>query len=166
MVLSGYFGDKLPVLGIAVACAAVGMLAALFLLRKKIRAALAGHTAGEFLKTLLSVMGLQFVTLTLLGSVMILLVWYATGSLTLAQAGAVISTYIVAWVLGFIVPGASGGIGIREMALLLLLGPMLGDSLVLSLAVIHRLITIIGDFLGYLIVVLLNRKNGGVASNA
>ena len=72
----------------------------------------------------------------------------------------VLSAYIVAWVLGYIVPGASGGIGIREMALYLLLGPLLGEGLVLALAVIHRLITIIGDFLGYLIVVLLNRRNG------
>ena len=65
-----------------------------------------------------------------------------------------------------IVTGASGGIGIREMALLLLLGPLLGEGLVLSLAMIHRLITIIGDFLGYLIVILQKRKDKGAEGHA
>ena len=165
-VLAGYFGDRLPMLGIAAACVAAAVVVALVILRKKIRTALEGHTAKELVQTLLKVMGLQLVTLTLLGAVMLMLVWYAKGSMTFDMAGTVISTYIVAWVLGFIVPGASGGIGIREMALLLLLGPPLGKSLVLSLAVIHRLITIIGDFLGYLIVILRERKSKGTENNA
>ncbi len=165
-VLAGYFGDRLPMLGIAAACVAAAVVIALVILRKKIRTALEGHTAKELVQTLLKVMGLQLVTLTLLGAVMLMLVWYAKGSMTFDMAGTVISTYIVAWVLGFIVPGASGGIGIREMALLLLLGPPLGKSLVLSLAVIHRLITIIGDFLGYLIVILRERKSKGTENNA
>ena len=165
-VLAGYFGDRLPMLGIAAACVAAAVVIALVILRKKIRIALEGHTAKELVQTLLKVMGLQLVTLTLLGAVMLMLVWYAKGSMTFDMAGTVISTYIVAWVLGFIVPGASGGIGIREMALLLLLGPPLGKSLVLSLAVIHRLITIIGDFLGYLIVILRERKSKGTENNA
>ena len=165
-VLAGYFGDRLPMLGIAAACVAAAVVIALVILRKKIRTALEGHTAKELVQTLLKVMGLQLVTLTLLGAVMLMLVWYAKGSMTFDMAGTVISTYIVAWVLGFIVPGASGGIGIREMALLLLLGPPLGKSLVLSLTVIHRLITIIGDFLGYLIVILRERKSKGTENNA
>ena len=165
-VLAGYFGDRLPMLGIAAACVAAAVVIALVILRKKIRIALEGHTAKELVQTLLKVMGLQLVTLTLLGAVMLMLVWYAKGSMTFDMAGTVISTYIVAWVLGFIVPGASDGIGIREMALLLLLGPPLGKSLVLSLAVIHRLITIIGDFLGYLIVILRERKSKGTENNA
>ena len=165
-VLAGYFGDRLPMLGIAAACVAAAVVIALVILRKKIRIALEGHTAKELVQTLLKVMGLQLVTLTLLGAVMLMLVWYAKGSMTFDMAGTVISTYIVAWVLGFIVPGASGGIGIQEMALLLLLGPPLGKSLVLSLAVIHRLITIIGDFLGYLIVILRERKSKGTENNA
>lgn len=165
-VLTGYFGDKLPMLGIAVAVAGVTIIMVLVLLRKKIKAVLGGHTVEELIRTLTRVAGLQLATLTMLGAAMLLLVWYAQGTMTLPLAGTVISTYIVAWVLGFIVPGASGGIGIREIALLLLLGPVLGDSLVLSLAVIHRLITIIGDFAGYLIVLLTERKNRGKEGNA
>ena len=158
-VLANYFGDRLPVLGIAAACVAAGIAAVIVILRKKIRAALAGYTARQFAGTLLRVMALQLTTLLLLAAVMVMLAWYALGTLPPETAGAVTSTYVIAWVLGYIVPGASGGIGIREMALLLLLGPLLGDSLVLSLAMIHRLITVIGDFLGYLIAVLQKRKD-------
>lgn len=165
-VLARYFGDRLPVLGIAAACVAVAIAAVLVILRKKIRTALAGYSGKQFLKTLLKVIVLQLVTLLLLAAVMVLLVWYAQGTLTPWIAGTVISTYVIAWVLGYIVPGASGGIGIREMALLLLLGPLLGEGLVLSLAMIHRLITIIGDFLGYLIVILQKRKDKGAEGHA
>ncbi|MBR6443053.1 MAG: hypothetical protein IKS46_05150 [Clostridia bacterium] len=165
-VLARYFGDRLPVLGIAAACVAVAIAAVLVILRKKIRTALAGYSGKQFLKTLLKVVVLQLVTLLLLAAVMVLLVWYAQGTLTPGIAGTVISTYVIAWVLGYIVPGASGGIGIREMALLLLLGPLLGEGLVLSLAMIHRLITIIGDFLGYLIVILQKRKDKGAEGHA
>ena len=165
-VLARYFGDRLPVLGSAAACVAVAIAAVLVILRKKIRTALAGYSGKQFLKTLLKVVVLQLVTLLLLAAVMVLLVWYAQGTLTPGIAGTVISTYVIAWVLGYIVPGASGGIGIREMALLLLLGPLLGEGLVLSLAMIHRLITIIGDFLGYLIVILQKRKDKGAEGHA
>ncbi len=165
-VLARYFGDRLPVLGIAAACVAAAIAAVLVILRKKIRTALAGYSGKQFLKTLLKVIVLQLVTLLLLAAVMVLLVWYAQGTLTSGIAGTVISTYVIAWVLGYIVPGASGGIGIREMALLLLLGPLLGEGLVLSLAMIHRLITIIGDFLGYLIVILQKRKDKGAEGHA
>ena len=138
----------------------------LVILRKKIKTALSGYSWKQFLKTLLKVIALQLATLLLLAAVMVLLTWYAKGTLAPETAGTVTSTYVIAWVLGYIVPGASGGIGIREMALLLLLGPLLGDGLVLSLAMIHRLITIIGDFLGYLIVILQKRKDKGAEGHA
>ena len=102
----------------------------------------------------------------LLAAVMVLLVWYAKGMPDAGVIGTVISTYVIAWVLGYIVPGASGGIGIREAALLILLGPLLGGSLVSALALVHRLITIIGDFLGYLIVILQERKKEGAEKHA
>ena len=158
LVLNRYFGDKLPILGIAAACGLLAVAGALFLFRKKLKKALEGYSMRDFFLTLGKAMLLQLITLLLIGVVLELLVVYALGSFSWATVGTVLSAYIIAWVLGYIVPGASGGIGIREMALLLLLGPVIGESLILSLAVIHRLITVIGDFAGYLIVTLLNRK--------
>lgn len=53
--------------------------------------------------------------------------------------------YLIAWFLGFITPGAPGGLGIREYVLLLLLSPVFGDSAVLLFAVSMRIVTIMGD---------------------
>ncbi len=166
-VVSEYFSNGLPTSVFFIAgCAAVAALVVLFVLRKKIRTALAGYSGGDFVKTLLTGMGLQLMTLMLLAAVMVLLVWYAKGIPSAELTGTVVSTYVIAWVLGYIVPGASGGIGIREAALLILLGPLLGDSLVSALALVHRLITIIGDFLGYLIVTVSDKKGRGAEGHA
>jgi uncharacterized membrane protein YbhN (UPF0104 family) len=43
------------------------------------------------------------------------------------------------------VPGAPGGLGVREAALVTLLGATLGQSTVLLAAVMFRIITTLGD---------------------
>ena len=62
----------------------------------------------------------------------------------------VLSAYILSWVAGFIVPGAPGGIGIREATLTLLLANVVPVDSALLAAVIFRFISIIGDFWGLL----------------
>jgi hypothetical protein len=57
------------------------------------------------------------------------------------------SAYVLAWLTGFLVPGASGGLGVREGALLLLLAPQIGEPTALALALSTRLITTLGDVL-------------------
>ncbi len=57
----------------------------------------------------------------------------------------------IAWLLGFIVPGAPGGVGIREAILVLLLPSImiLSKELVLAGALIYRVVTISGEGLTY-----------------
>lgn len=62
-----------------------------------------------------------------------------------------IGTNAVAWVAGFITPGASGGIGVREVVIITLLTPYIGQPKALVLAIILRLITISGDLLSFII---------------
>ena len=57
------------------------------------------------------------------------------------------SAYVLAWLTGFLVPGASGGLGVREAALLLLLTPHTGEPTALAIALSTRLITTLGDVL-------------------
>ena len=57
----------------------------------------------------------------------------------------------IAWVAGFITPGASGGIGIREIVIVALLTPYITQPKALVLAIILRLVTICGDLLSFLI---------------
>jgi glycosyltransferase 2 family protein len=66
--------------------------------------------------------------------------------------------FTAAWLLGFIVPGAPGGIGIREAAILAIYGPVMGDGIAASLAVLWRFITTIGDLVTFLIAYVLSKR--------
>ncbi len=61
--------------------------------------------------------------------------------------GSIVLISSIAWLLGFIVPGAPGGIGIRESILLLLLPSVLflSKEELLAGAIIFRLVTILGE---------------------
>lgn len=131
--------------GIAVAVAAV------ILFRKKLAGILKDYSAAEFVKTFLKNMVWYALVLGTLGAIMVVLYCYMGGQFTLESAKLIISGYIIAWVLGFIVPGAPGGIGVRELVITLLLSSVVGESLVVTLSVTHRLITIVGDFMAYLV---------------
>ena len=82
---------------------------------------------------------------------MVVLYCYMGGAFQPRTAALIISGYVIAWVLGFVVPGAPGGIGVRELVITLLLSGVMGEGLVVTLSITHRLITIIGDFLAYVL---------------
>jgi len=53
--------------------------------------------------------------------------------------------YAAAWLLGFLIPGAPAGLGIREVALLLGLGPIFGTDVATAAAAALRMVTTLGD---------------------
>jgi vacuolar-type H+-ATPase subunit I/STV1 len=55
--------------------------------------------------------------------------------------------YTAAWLIGFVSPGVSAGLGIREAAFLVLLGPGLGEPTAVAVALAMRLVSILGDLL-------------------
>ncbi|TFL18092.1 lysylphosphatidylglycerol synthase domain-containing protein [Jannaschia formosa] len=87
---------------------------------------------------------LYAITLVLMG----LSVWClarlfpAAAGVDLLTATAVFS---VAWTAGFVMPGAPGGIGIRDGIVALGLGLFMGEGAALAVAVAHRLVSGIGD---------------------
>ncbi len=52
-----------------------------------------------------------------------------------------------AWLLGFVIPGAPGGLGIRELVLTVGLAPILGEAQALVDALLFRAVTVGGDVL-------------------
>lgn len=58
--------------------------------------------------------------------------------------------FILSWIVGFIVPGAPGGIGIREFVITLLVPKNINVQIVLLGIVVYRLINIFGDILGFI----------------
>lgn len=138
--------------------AVIIVIVAAILVKKKAMALIAEFGYANFFKTLLLALLRYILVLAGLGMIMVILYAYMGGvGLTLSAACTILSGYALAWVLGFVVPGAPGGIGIRELVVTLLLAPVVGEELILTLSVIHRLITIIGDFAAYLIGLLLKR---------
>lgn len=69
-----------------------------------------------------------------------------------------ISAYAISFMVGFIMPGAPGGLGVREFALVSVLTPLLGFTESLSLAIALRICSLIADFLGAIITLLIPKK--------
>lgn len=51
----------------------------------------------------------------------------------------------LAWVVGYVTPGAPGGLGLREAALVLGLSPVVGEAEAMAIALAYRLVTIVAD---------------------
>ena len=114
-------------------------VAVLVLARKSPRSA--PDLAGALLLYLLifAIYGLSALLLlrTLLG--------HPAGLGLLACAGA----FAAGWIGGFFTPGAPAGLGVREAILVALLSPRLGPEVALGLAVAFRVVTTLGDGVGF-----------------
>lgn len=137
----------------------LGFVIAIWLYIKKGRDFLKRYKKSDIIRTLVVCEFKYASVLISLGVLLLILYVYLTGELvTVDIALQIICGFIVAWILGFVVPGASGGIGIRELALTIILGPIMGTEVLLAIAVFHRLAMIVGDFLAYAIAILLERR--------
>jgi hypothetical protein len=68
------------------------------------------------------------------------------------------AAFAVAWVAGFVTPGAPAGIGVREALLLLMLAPAMGTTAATLLVLALRIASTLGDIVSFLIgAVLLSR---------
>ena len=62
----------------------------------------------------------------------------------------VVGVYAAAWLLGFVMPGAPAGLGIREVALLVGLAPLYGEPQAIAAAATLRVVTTSGDGIVFL----------------
>jgi uncharacterized membrane protein YbhN (UPF0104 family) len=53
----------------------------------------------------------------------------------------VVGSFALAWIAGFIIPGAPAGFGIRETVFIALVGPAVGAGAALTCAILHRVVT-------------------------
>ncbi len=107
--------------------------------------------ARRFWNTFLLNLAIYAAVLVILGFILVPVCWCLGKRPDLQKAMQIIAAYTIAWVFGFVVPGAPGGIGVREMALILLLTPVMGREFVGVSGTLHRLITIAGDAAVYLL---------------
>lgn len=69
--------------------------------------------------------------------------------------------YLVGWLVGFLTPGAPGGLGVREVVVLFLLKGYLSETDLLLAIAITRSVTVIGDVLLFVAVTLLVKRYRG-----
>lgn len=59
--------------------------------------------------------------------------------------------FSIAWLAGYLVPGAPGGLGVREAMMVLLLSPVLGAGAAVGLGVTLRVTTTLGDVVAFIL---------------
>jgi len=91
-------------------------------------------------------------------ALLIMVLWSGTFLATLIVLGqemspgmapTVMGLFLLAWLAGFLTPGAPSGLGVREIIMLTFLGGILNESILLSAMVIHRVVVAAGDVAAY-----------------
>lgn len=100
------------------------------------------------LSTALSVSALMVGCFFVLGGIVAL---HATALFGVANVSWVTLTvlFTAAWLVGYVVPGAPGGLGVREAMMVLVLTPAVGAGAAVGLGVTVRLATLAGDALSF-----------------
>lgn len=106
------------------------------------------------------VTGTAFFWIFYLGSaVMFLLILYVvTGTqFPLDKINILIGTWALGYLMGYVMPGAPGGMGIRELVLCFLLQGIVGQDEILLTTVLLRVMNIVGEVIAFMVALLLER---------
>ena len=105
-------------------------------------------------------LALAFLTLSQIigGVVLTSIMQIISGKSYFPQAKTICGAYAISWVIGYVTPGASGGIGVREAILYMLLKNFASSDIVMMSALILRFLNIISDLSAYAITRIINRK--------
>ncbi len=93
---------------------------------------------------------LYMVFFFIIGSLLAILIYTITDLPVFSNLGMILTVFSVAWIAGFVTPGAPAGIGIREALIVLSMTHFIGDAQSLIVALIFRLISIMGDIIFFL----------------
>jgi uncharacterized membrane protein YbhN (UPF0104 family) len=80
-------------------------------------------------------------------------------NIQLKDISAIIIANTFAWVIGYITPGAPGGLGVRESILTVTLSSMYNTNEIVMASLLYRFVCILGDIYGLLISIRHLQKN-------
>lgn len=148
-----------PAAAVAAVLLAAGILALLrWLRRRNLWGKYRRFFTGRFLVLCLKLSGVYSLTLLLPGLFLAALYFGMFGGTPdLPSVLRIVAAYTLSWVAGYIVPGAPGGIGVRESVLLIGLTPRFPSGQVLLIAILHRILSILGDAAAFGVLPLLRR---------
>ncbi|MFK7835414.1 MAG: hypothetical protein AB8B60_04275 [Sulfitobacter sp.] len=96
------------------------------------------------LRRLTQPLGLHLASFAILG----VSLWGAAWAVDAASAPGLITCTMIfafAWAAGFVMPGAPGGIGVRDSIIVLGLALSMGEGTGLAVALLHRAVSVLGD---------------------
>lgn len=141
-----------PIMSYGTAGVVVVVALALFLVRRfsnKQEQIFRRHTVGDFVQlTVIFCLYLPFFLVC--GTVLWVIVEFLAGDRSVGWTY-VLSIGTTAWILGFVVPGAPGGVGVRDALLIAGLTPVVGGPVATIAAIAYRIVTISGDIIYFLI---------------
>ena len=143
----------LPVLIVILAVAAL----LIFMLRQKIMYGLRKlFEHMQLLRPLVLIkrFGFGLILMTLWGGTFLATLVVMGQELAPGLAPMVIGLFLLAWLAGFLTPGAPSGLGVREIVMLMFMGGILGDGtlnegILLSAMFVHRIVAAAGDIAAY-----------------
>jgi len=119
------------------------------------------HKIGGVLKNLLSDMekisffvvikraGFGIFIMFLFSLALLLTIMLLGQEMTFELGFAIIGLYLIAWLAGFLIPGAPSGLGIREAVMLSFLSDFVDVGILIAAMVLHRVILVLGDLFAY-----------------
>jgi len=72
---------------------------------------------------------------------------FTTKSFGFDEWFSICGAYVMAWLIGFVTPGAPAGIGMRELYLILIVGSLVPENELLLAITLGRMVTVFGDLL-------------------
>lgn len=136
----------------------------IYLLRKKIVATYQKYAHFFTVKTMKNIGGclIYYMIVMMLSSLMfsIILHWVLAVNLSLDVSINLFSAYTLAWLVGFITPGAPAGIGIKELVMVAVTGNVVPYSTIALGMILLRILTIIADILSYFLITLFYAERG------
>jgi len=142
-------GDNYTLIVVIAVCAMLAAAILLMIFRKHriIAAIFELFKKKNFWLRSAEILSLYIAQFLAFGAALVLLV-QLNAQISAADAPIILAASAIAWIIGFVTPGVPGGIGVRESMLLLML-PMYPQNVILSAAIIQRVVTILGDVLAW-----------------
>ena len=93
--------------------------------------------------------GFALILMTLWGGTFLATLMVLGQEMAPGMAPTVIGLFLLAWLAGFLTPGAPSGLGVREMIMLMFMGGVVNEGVLISAMIIHRILAAAGDVAAY-----------------
>ena len=143
--------DIMPIIAI-ISLVIMAAAIILYCLRRRIGAKLKKMAADMEKISWLTIakrIGFSILVMFLFGLTFLLILVLMGQEMSFERSLAIIGLYLLAWLAGFMTPGAPSGLGVREVVMMMFLGDSISIGVLTAAMVVHRALTIVGDISAY-----------------